>query len=105
MGLVSSYGVRASPMVASLGVRTSAVAGSWPGSCGSWGPEHRLSRCGAWTELLPSTWGFTGPEINLWPLYCQAEFSPVSHQGKLVSLSWQILALFFANITLFLHDL
>ena len=92
-------------MVASLGVWTSAAAGPWPGSCGSWSLKHWLNSCGAWTELLPCTWGFTGSEFKLWPLYCQADSSPVNHQGRLVSFSWQILALLFANFTLFLDDL
>ena len=92
-------------MVASLGVWASAVAGPWPGSCDSWGLGHRLNSCGAWTELLPSTWDSTGSEINLWPLCCQAGSSSLSHQRRLVSLSWQILALLFANCTLSLDDL
>ena len=43
-----------------LGHRSSGFSSS-----GSWALEHRLSSCGAWTQLLHGIWDLPGAEIEL----------------------------------------
>ena len=43
---------------------TSVVVVRGLSSCGSWGPEHRLSSCGARAQLLRGMWDLPGPGIE-----------------------------------------
>ena len=47
-----------------LGARASVVVVRGLCSCGSRGPEHRLSNCGAWAPFLRSMWDLTGPGLE-----------------------------------------
>ena len=45
--------------------QASVVAAVVPGSCGSRAPEHRLSSCGAWAELLHGMWDLPRSDTEL----------------------------------------
>ena len=47
--------------------------------CSSQALEHRLSSCGAWTELLHGMWNLPGPGIEPVSLYWQADSYPLYH--------------------------
>ena len=51
-------------------------------SCGTRAPEHRLSSCGAWAQLLCSMWILLVQGSNPCPLHWQVNSLPLSHQGS-----------------------
>ena len=47
-----------------VGTRASVVVAHGLSSCGSRAPEHRLSSCGAWAQLLHGMWDLPRPGIE-----------------------------------------
>ena len=72
-----------------LGFRNSTIFGG--SSCGTQAPEHGLSNCGTWVQLLCSMQNLPRPGMesmfpdqgsNLCPLYWQEDSYPLHHQGS-----------------------
>ena len=51
-------------------------------SCGPQSPEHSVSSCGSWAQLLCGFQGLLDQRSNPCPLQWQADSLPLSHQGS-----------------------
>ena len=73
-----------------LGTQASVVVARGPCSCGSRGPEHRLSSCGAWAQFLRSMWDLPGPGLKPMSPALAGGFLTTAPPGKSLPFHFKI---------------